>query len=169
LTGRLSDLTFDALRRAPLEGLEALYAARGPVFVPRGVFRGVFLTRVESAGAERLGNRLMMKLGFELPRFGIDFERRLWTFGHPRLAAGRFEPRGERSRWRDADVVALHYGVSRLPRWVRRRLYDEVKPLTSDLGPRPRPRRRQRRARRRRPLLLRVAVDRHDVTRAAFK
>jgi hypothetical protein len=43
---------------------------------------------------------------------------------------GRFEPRVQRSRWRDAQTVGLHYEVSRLPSFVRGALYDEVRPLS---------------------------------------
>jgi hypothetical protein len=70
---------------------------------------------------------------FKWTPFGVDFDTRLWFFWHAALAAGRFEPRPGRSRWRDTEAVGLHYHVSRLPGPVRGVLYDEVKPLSADL------------------------------------
>lgn len=127
------DLT--QLRQASLEDLEAVYAGTDdfPLATPRGQFAGEVLARLDSPGAHRLGNRLMMRLGFEWPRFGIDFDRCVWFFVSRRLRGGRFEAVAGPSRWREARVLQLHYDRSRLPRRLRERLYDEIKPLTPEL------------------------------------
>lgn len=126
-------LTLEILRQASLADLERLYATPGPAEVPAGRFRGAVLGAVDSAGARRPENRLMVWLGFSLPRFGVDFDYRAWWFHHPRLRVGAFAPHTGPSRWRDTDTVQLHYHPSRLPWPVKPLLYDEVKPLGPDL------------------------------------
>ena len=113
-------------------GLEPLFAHDEPIDVPSGVFRGRVLCRLDTPGARDRLWAPSQKVAFEWLPFGVDFDRRLWFFFEPRFGVGRFEPRVERSRWRDTDVVTLRYDVSRLPRPVRRVLYDEVKPLDGD-------------------------------------
>jgi hypothetical protein len=125
--------TLTSLKRASLDDLERIYAEDRALSLPRGRFRGVFLGPVRSRAARRPWNRLMYVSGFQLPRFGVDFDRRRWWFHLSSLQVGRFEPRIARSRWRDTDTVALHYEASRLPGLVKRILYDEVKPLGPDL------------------------------------
>jgi len=46
---------------------------------------------------------------------------------------GHFQTQVGESRWRDTDAVSLRYQRSRLPRFVRDVLYDELKPLSADL------------------------------------
>lgn len=108
--------------------LEDLYA--GPLgAAPAGVYRGRFLGFLDTPGARDPFNRTMQTLMFVWPRWGIDFRRRLWWFGRPELAAGRFEATRGHSRWRDAEVYRLEYETSRLPGPVKGLLYDEVKTL----------------------------------------
>lgn len=126
-------MTLDTLRRASLEDLEWIYAQGGPLAVPGGLFGGLVLGLVDSAGARRRANRAMVWLGFSLPRFGVDFQRRAWWFHHPLLRVGAFEARPGPSRWRDAQTMQLHYHPSRLPGPVKHLLYDEVKPLGEHL------------------------------------
>ncbi len=121
----------ERLQRCTLPELEALYLGAGPVNVPAGWFRGIHLRRLDRPWARRPG--YVGSLPFSFVPFGIDFDRRCWTFLHPRLGAGRFSPAVAASRWRPTTVVALHYGVSRLPRALRRVLYDEIKPLSAEL------------------------------------
>lgn len=122
------------LERLSVGELERLYASPSAPQVPVGRFRGEVLGRIDNEGSRRLSSRVIEYAGFRIPPFGIDFASRTWFFLGPRLLRlGRFEPRVQRSRWRTSDVVALHYEGSRLPAPVRRLLYDEVKPLTSDL------------------------------------
>lgn len=97
--------------------------------LPRGTWEGRFLGFLPCEGARRWHVRAVDTALFVWPRFGIDFDRRLWWFLSPRLAAGRFRLEPGRSRWRDTEVLRLQYDVSRLPRPVRALLYDEVKPL----------------------------------------
>lgn len=124
--------TWDALRAMSLDELEGLWTEPVERIEPQGVFRGGVLARIEHATAQRPLWRWTERIGFEWTPFGIDFDRRLWFFFEPRLATGRFEPRWQGSRWRDTDAIALRYHVSKLPRAIRRRLYDEVKPLSQD-------------------------------------
>jgi hypothetical protein len=126
-------LDFDALRRASLGELEALYAEHRSVDVPRGCFRGTVLRRLDNRGAR---NPLLFGLewiGFEAIAFGIDFDERVWLFTDKRIPMGRFEPRPGSSRWRETETVQLHYDPSRLPGIIKAGLYDEVKPLSGDL------------------------------------
>ena len=97
--------------------------------VPSGVHRGHHLAWLEHPEARRKRWRWPQRVGFEWAPWGVDFDRRLWFFFRQSLAAGRFTPQIERSRWHETQAVALHYEVSRLPGPLRGLLYDEVKPL----------------------------------------
>ena len=121
----------EELSGASVERLEQIYrdAPVGPP--PSGSWRGQWLTWLDTPGAKVWHVRLMDGILFERTRFGIDFDRRLWWFITPQLAAGRFEVSPGRSRWRDTETLRLEYGVSRLP--IRGYLYDEVKPLSHEL------------------------------------
>lgn len=119
------------LEQSSLAELEAIYAERDPVRSPTGRFRGVHLLRLDRPGARRPW--YVGSVGFGHVSFGIDFDQRRWFFVHPELQVGRFVTHVGPSRWRDATVVQLHYGVSRAPRFVRQVLYDEVKPLSDEL------------------------------------
>jgi hypothetical protein len=125
-------LTLADLRESSLDALEAIYreAPIGPR--PRGRFRGHALLRVDSRLARSSLGSLIL-LPFEHAPFGIDFRRANWFFVHDRMRIGQFRVEQGRSRWRDAEVLRLEYDVSRLPRPIRRFLYDEVKPLTETL------------------------------------
>lgn len=125
---RLADL-----RRMRLDELESLYAGERRCGPPRGCYRGVFLRHLRTPGAQELQNQLMVRLGFEYTPFGVDFDENRWFFLDRRLLIGHFRPVEQASRWREAEVVALHYDVSRLPSFVRGMLYDEVKPLDERL------------------------------------
>lgn len=94
--------------------------------LPTGLVRGSFLGYVDSPGSRRLHVRVMDTLLFRAVRWGLDLDRGAWWFEHPRLAAGRFRLVAGRSRWRDTDVLQVHYDRSRIPRGI---LYDELKPL----------------------------------------
>lgn len=138
-TPRTPPTSLDALRWATLPDLERIYARRdesarsAPLRLPTGRFRGHYLRLVESHGARRWDNRLMVWLGFALPRFGVDFTSCAWWFHHPSLQVGAFEPRRGPSRWRSTDTLQLRYHPSRLPWPVKPLLYDEVLPLSDDL------------------------------------
>lgn len=121
------------LTHLPPDELERLFARPLETLMPSGVFRGRWLRRMENPVAKRPVWRWSLKVAFEWTPFGIDFNRRLWFFFGPRLVMGRFDPRAGPSRWRDTDVIGLHYERSRLPKPVRRILYDEIKPLSEDL------------------------------------
>jgi hypothetical protein len=112
-----------------LAELETLFATTPLGPEPRGCFRGRVLRYVDSPGARRPLVRALDWLLFEAPPFGVDFDRGVWWFVRPPLAAGRFALSRERSRWRDTDTLALRYSRSRLPRPIRDLLYDEIKPI----------------------------------------
>lgn len=124
--------TLADLRASSLESLEELFRSAPVGPPPRGRFRGEFLTRVDSRLA-RSRQGAAVATAFERAPFGIDFDSATWFFFHPRLRGGRFRIEPSRSRWRETDVLALHYDVSRLPGPIRGRLYDEIKPLDADL------------------------------------
>jgi hypothetical protein len=108
--------------------------------LPTGRFDGKTICRFDNPGAVHPVFRPLEWLGFEALRWGIDFDvpRWFWWGATPisrsTLEAGRFDPRPGRSRWRETEAVGLFYEPSRLPRFVRDTLYDEVKPLTDDLA-----------------------------------
>lgn len=124
--------TLADLRAASRDALEALYrdAPLGPR--PRGRFRGQALLRLDSPLTRTLRGDLLLA-PFERAPFGVDFTRAAWFFFRPWLRLGRFRIEPGRSRWRDAEVFRLEYDVSRLPRPIRGRLYDEIKPLSEAL------------------------------------
>jgi hypothetical protein len=124
----LSDLT-----ACPLSELEALYreCPAGPV--PSGTFRGAVLCALDTPGARRPFYRAVDWAMFEVPAWGIDFDARRWWFVRPGFRIGHFEVVRGRSRWRPAETLQLRYDVSRLPRPIRRSLYDEIKPLNENL------------------------------------
>ena len=110
--------------------LSSLYERDLPIAAPHGIHRGHFLAWNEASVSRHPHFRRLERAAFSWTPWGIDFDRRLWFFLAAPLAAGRFEPRVEESRWRETRTVALHYGASRLPEAFRRYLYDEVKPLS---------------------------------------
>jgi hypothetical protein len=122
-----------ALRRASPQELESIYVEERPLEIPEGRFVGTVLYRLKNRGANHPLWRSSEWLGFEALEFGIDFDRRVWLFTRRQIPIGRFAPQIGRSRWRDTLVVQLRYDASRLPRFVSRGLYDEVKPLSADL------------------------------------
>ncbi|MBI2568849.1 MAG: hypothetical protein HYV63_17660 [Candidatus Schekmanbacteria bacterium] len=132
-TRDVSGLTLDDLRACRLQELESLYASAPLAEMPRGIFAGEVLADVDSAAAKETAMRLMVFLGFRLPRFGVDFDRFCWYFGYPCFAAGHFRVAAGTSRWRETAALQLHYDPSRLPQVIRGRLYDEVKPLSAAL------------------------------------
>lgn len=129
----IPSMDFTTLGRLPLEELEALYRGDEPPPMPSGLFRAVHLGWVDNWSARRRRVRAGLAPLFVLPPFGIDFRSRRWWFYYPRLQAGSFIPTPGPSRWRDAQVLRMTYDVSRLPRPLRSRLYDEIKPLSADL------------------------------------
>ncbi len=125
-----TDFVETDLASMSLDDLEALWVKPIEVAPPRGVYRGQVLRRIDHATSRRPLWVWSQRIGFEWIPFGVDFDRRLWFFFTPTIAMGRFETRVNESRWRDTDMVGLHYQGSKLPRFVRRVLYDEVKPLS---------------------------------------
>jgi len=126
--------TLSALKSMNTADLESVFASEAEFSVPEGMHRGHFLKWLDHPAARCKRWRWPQRLAFEWAPFGIDFDRRLWFFFDPRLAAGRFEVHVQPSRWRETQALGLHYEVSRLPAPVRSRLYDEVKPLGPDLA-----------------------------------
>jgi len=121
------------LQRYTLPELELLFATGGEPTIPRGAFRGVYLRRLSTPGAQVRWSRWVETLGFEKIPFGVDFDSRAWFFFDSRLQLGRFQPIVAQSRWRNTRAVTLNYQSSRLPRPIRSILYDEVKPLSATL------------------------------------
>jgi hypothetical protein len=129
----MTEATLPDLQRLSRNELEALWLEAPPPSLPRGVYRGSYLERIEHSVSRQARWRWSEHLAFERLPFGVDFDRHLWFFFSPRIALGRFDPQVGASRWRDTDAVRLHYNVSRLPAPVRNVLYDEVKPLSDRL------------------------------------
>jgi len=125
--------TLQQLSSMSLGELEALWTRPIALSAPRGVYRGHALWRIDHETSRRPLWRFSERLGFVWIPFGVDFDRRLWFFFAPHLAMGRFQTQVGESRWRDTDAISLRYERSRLPRFVRDVLYDEVKPLSERL------------------------------------
>ncbi|HMR09133.1 MAG TPA: hypothetical protein PKA88_25310 [Polyangiaceae bacterium] len=125
-------VTLDELRHADLPSLERLFVTAPVAPNPTRRLRGTTLMRIDSPRARSPLGRLLV-LPFERLPFGVDFRTGRWFFVAPALQLGSFRAQIARSRWRETDVVALHYETSRLPRAIKGWLYDEVKPLAPDL------------------------------------
>ena len=119
------------LTQSSADELERLYRESPVGASPSGLYRGRLLRWLDTPGARRPLVRVLDHLLFERTTFGVDFERRLWWFVRPELAAGRFVFSPGPSRWRETDTWRLEYAVSRLP-ILRGILYDEVKPLDGE-------------------------------------
>jgi len=124
--------TLADLRASSLDRLEELFRAAPIGPPPHRRLHGEVLCRVDSRLARSREGAAVL-LPFQRLPFGVDFASRTWFFVDPRLRTGHFRLEQQRSRWRDTEVLALHYDVSRLPRRIRDRLYDEIKPLADDL------------------------------------
>lgn len=125
--------TLASLQSASRDELEKIYRHSEPVAWEDALWRGHFLCMLDSVAARSRALKWISEIGFANAPFWIDSERRLWCFGTPEIGVGRFEAKPGPSRWRSAQTVRLDYHVSRLPGLIRRELYDEVKPLSSDL------------------------------------
>jgi len=121
----------DDLKCSDTKALERLYQTHIQAPSPTGRFDGIFLCRLDEPG-----NRRPLYWGskaFEFVPFGIDFDTCCWYFFHNKLQSGKFRTETAPSRWRDSEVIKLHYDTSHLPSFVKNVLYDEVKPLSEDL------------------------------------
>lgn len=125
------DLT--QLRAMDAPALERLYidTPLGPR--PQGRFRGAVLAWMNNRGARDPFFRTVECFAFELLPWGIDFGTDCWFFVASPIQMGRFAPTAGPSRWRPTETYQLHYGVSHLPPFVKKALYDEVKPLSPDV------------------------------------
>jgi hypothetical protein len=119
-----------SIDHASVDELEQLFTTSPRGNAPTGTYAGRYLTELPPAHRQPRLQRAFDWLLFQRTPFGIDFDRRLWWFFHPRLAAGRFEISFGPSRWRSANAFRLDYHVSRLP--IRGMLYDEVQPIDDD-------------------------------------
>ncbi len=129
MTSSAEPWTLERFRHAASDRFEALYSEPRPLLPLAGLYRGHVLSRIDHATSRRALWRWSQRVGFQWLPFWVDFDRRLWCFATTAFGLGRFAARAERSRWRDTEAYALRYDASRLPRPIRRVLYDEVKPL----------------------------------------
>ena len=123
------------LEHADRATLEDLFASEpvGALSIPHGRFTGTHLSWLPGRRPRVDWLHPIIWMGFDLLRFGIDFDDARWFFVAPRMRVGHFRASVGPSRWRDTSTVRLDYDVSRLPGPVRGLLYDEVKPLSDDL------------------------------------
>ena len=116
----------------PLSELDRLYVETPLGPPPEGIFDGELLRWIPTDGPCVGGFLALEWVGFVLLPWGIRFDERLWWFELPAIAAGRFVATAGPSRWRDTETYRLSYTTSHLPRFFRKILYDEVKPLDED-------------------------------------
>lgn len=116
----------------PLAELERLYADTPLGPLPTGTYDGQVLRWVETNGPCVGGFLALEWFGFVVLPWGIRFDKNLWWFGTPLLAAGTFVATPGPSRWRDTEAYRLTYDTSHLPKFFRDILYDEMKPLDAD-------------------------------------
>ena len=128
-----AELRLTDLQQMSLGQLEELYLQPAEVEVPIGVFKGHHLAWNEEVASRNRLLRPVIHLGFKALPYGVDFDQRRWFFLDSGITVGKFEPRIGPSRWRETETVCLEYHVSRLPGLLRKKLYDEVKPLSGSL------------------------------------
>jgi len=115
-----SPVSWEELRGADASDLEKLYRDVGVSRVPRGIFAGRHLAWVETRDPTAPLLRPVLELFFRRLEFHIDFDRSQWFWFARSLGVGHFSPSIGPSRWRDTETIRM--------------LYDEVKPLSDDLG-----------------------------------
>ena len=126
--------TLAELARSDLPTLERLYRdtpIEAPL--PTGTFNGRTLGRIRNAGANQPVARFVEWVGFELLLYGMNLDIPSWTFLRARVHLGDFVPTRGPSRWRDTETYRLDYKNATLPGVIKKRLYDELKPLGPDL------------------------------------
>lgn len=117
-------LTVADLAQMSLRELEHVWSSYPCAPMPGGVWEGHYIYELPMSVPKRLLARAM----FKWRDFGIDFDQHRWWFREPSRLVAQFEPIAGPSRWRDADVIRLHYERTG-PRFLRHQLYDELKPL----------------------------------------
>lgn len=125
--------TLQALRQATRADLEELYARSGPVYVPRGLFRGRHLLWLDTPAARHPVLRPLEELLFVRFPWCIDFDRKKWVYFDAPFGLAHFSASIGPSRWRDAETIRMLYDDRLLPGFANQFLYDEVKPLSDDL------------------------------------
>jgi hypothetical protein len=126
-------ITLAGLKGSRLDRLEQIYLESEPAKLGDGLHKGHFLGMLDSVDAGKPGLWLISNGGFNWTPFWIDFSKNLWCFWHPKVALGKFETTLGPSRWRETRTYQLHYGCSHLPGFVKRHLYDEVKPINETI------------------------------------
>ena len=127
------NITLAGLKGSSLDRLEQIYVEREPAKLDNGLYKGHFLGMLDSMDAKKPWLWLISNGGFNWIPFWIDFSKNRWCFFHPKVALGKFETTVGPSRWRETQTYQLHYECSHLPGFVKRHLYDEVKPINEAL------------------------------------
>jgi hypothetical protein len=117
-------VTVEDLAEMSLGQLEQVWSLYPCAPLPGGVWQGRYLSELPMAPT----NRLLARALFKWRVFGVDLNTNKWWFRDATRSVATFEPQHGPSRWRDADVIQLHYQRTG-PRLFRHMLYDELKPL----------------------------------------
>ena len=96
---------------------------------PSGTFDGQVLRWIETNGPCVGAFFALEWFGFVVLPWGLRFDKNLWWFEAPLLAAGELVATPGAFGWGTAQTYRLTYATSYLPRFVRNVLYDELKPL----------------------------------------
>ncbi|MCG8672088.1 MAG: hypothetical protein MI867_21970 [Pseudomonadales bacterium] len=128
----MSQITLQDLKQSSITELDQYFSAASLDFIMSGQYRGVFIKRLDRLGARK--PLYYVSFSFEFVPFGIDFDTNKWFFMNSKLQAGYFQLDVGPSRWRDTTAYRMHYEESEVPWFVKNKLYDEVKPLSSDLA-----------------------------------
>ncbi|MDX2086518.1 MAG: hypothetical protein SFX73_01655 [Kofleriaceae bacterium] len=123
-TRALAALRVRDLQQLALPRLEHIWSTSPCAPLPGGTWQGTYLCELPMSAPKRFLARAM----FKWRAFGLDLDANKWWFREPRRHVAAFEPVPGPSRWRDADVVQLHYEHTG-PHLLKHQLYDELKPL----------------------------------------
>jgi len=120
-------ITPDELAQMSMGQLEQVWSMYPCAPLPGGMWQATYLEEFPMTPTKKLLARALFKWRL----FGLDLNTHKWWFKDATRAVVEFDPQHGPSRWRDADVIQLHYETTG-PRLFRGMLYDELKPLNEN-------------------------------------
>ena len=120
-------MTVEDLADMSLSQLEQVWSELPCAPLPTGLWQGAYLAELPMSRPKRFLARALFKRRL----FGINLDAHKWWFRDASSTLVEFAPRPGNSRWREADVIQLHYERTG-PILFRTMLYDELKPLNEN-------------------------------------